>query len=386
MPRSEIYESIVSKDEKYVMQNYTRQPIALKRGDGAVVYDVDGNQYIDCLAGIAVNNVGHCHPYVVHAIKKQAEQLIHVSNLYYTEIQTELAEKLVELTEMDRIFFCNSGAEAIESAMKLARSVSNKTDFVATEQSFHGRTMGSLSVTHKEKFRRPFTPLIQGATFVPYNDSQAIAESITKNTAAVIIEPIQGEGGVNIPSGDYLREVRKICDDTDTLLIFDEVQTGFGRTGEWFCKQHSGVQPDIMAMAKAMGGGFPMGAIASKKGITFDKGEHASTFGGNPLACAASLGAIKAIEEESLVQHSKELGDYFVERLKSLSREDVVDVRGQGLMIGVELKSGCKDILNYARENGVLLNCTSDSVLRLVPPLVITREQIDRVVDIIEQA
>jgi acetylornithine/N-succinyldiaminopimelate aminotransferase len=384
--RSETYESIVSRDEKYVMQNYTRQPIALKKGEGAVVYDVDDNQYIDCLAGIAVNNVGHCHPNVVNAIKKQSEQLIHVSNLYYTQIQTQLAEKLVELTEMDRIFFCNSGAEAIESAMKLARSVSKKTDFVAAEQSFHGRTIGSLSVTHKEKFRKPFAPLIEDVNFVPYNDSQAVADSITDNTAAVIVEPIQGEGGVNIPSNDYLKELRKICDDTGTLLIFDEVQTGFGRTGEWFCKQHSGVQPDIMAMAKAMGGGFPIGAIASKEGITFDKGEHASTFGGNPLSCAASLGAIRAIEDDSLVQRSKELGDYFVERLKNISRDDVVEVRGRGLMIGMELKSDCKKILNYARENGVLLNCTSDSVLRIVPPLVITSEQIDKVVDVIEQA
>ncbi|ADI74899.1 acetylornithine and succinylornithine aminotransferase [Methanohalobium evestigatum Z-7303] len=386
MPGSETYESIVSRDEKYVMQNYTRQPIALKKGEGAVVYDVDDNQYIDCLAGIAVNNVGHCHPNVVNAIKKQSEQLIHVSNLYYTQIQTQLAEKLVELTEMDRIFFCNSGAEAIESAMKLARSVSKKTDFVAAEQSFHGRTIGSLSVTHKEKFRKPFAPLIEDVNFVPYNDSQAVADSITNNTAAVIVEPIQGEGGVNIPSNDYLKELRKICDDTGTLLIFDEVQTGFGRTGKWFCKQHSGVQPDIMAMAKAMGGGFPIGAIASKEGITFDKGEHASTFGGNPLACAASLGAIRAIEDDSLVQRSKELGDYFVERLKNISRDDVVEVRGRGLMIGMELKSDCKKILNYARENGVLLNCTSDSVLRIVPPLVITSEQIDKVVDVIEQA
>ncbi|WP_292488002.1 acetylornithine transaminase [Methanohalobium sp.] len=386
MPGSETYESIVSRDEKYVMQNYTRQPIALKKGDGAIVYDVDDNQYIDCLAGIAVNNVGHCHPNVVNAIKKQSEQLIHVSNLYYTQIQTQLAEKLVELTGMDRIFFCNSGAEAIESAMKLARSVSKKTDFVAAEQSFHGRTMGSLSVTYKEKFKKPFAPLIEDVNFVPYNDSQAVADSITDNTAAVIVEPIQGEGGVNIPSNDYLKKLRKICDDTGTLLIFDEVQTGFGRTGEWFCKQHSGVQPDIMAMAKAMGGGFPIGAIASKEGITFDKGEHASTFGGNPLACAASLGAIKAIEDDSLIQRSKKLGDYFVERLKNISRDDIVEVRGRGLMIGMELESDCKKILNYARENGVFLNCTSDSVLRIVPPLVITSEQIDRVVDVIEQA
>ena len=380
------YVSIVKKDAQYVMQTYTRQPMALHSGSGAVVVDTTGKEYVDCVAGIAVNNVGHCHPRVVEAIKQQAERLIHVSNLYYTEVQADLAEQLVSLSSMNRAFFCNSGTEAVEAAMKLARVSTKKTDFVAADNSFHGRTMGALSVTHKEMYRTPFEPLVRNVTFVPYNNADAIAGAITKDTAAVILEPIQGEGGINVPSDDYLRTVREICDDTDTFLIFDEVQTGFGRTGKWFCKEHFGVEPDIMTMAKALGGGFPMGAIVAKDDISFGKTEHASTFGGNPLACAASLGAIDAIREENLVERSEKMGEYFKARLESLVRDDVVQVRGRGLMIGVELNTKCTDIVDHARENGVLLNCTSDFVIRIAPPLVITKEQIDTVVNVIEQA
>ncbi|HJH29628.1 MAG TPA: acetylornithine transaminase [Methanosarcinaceae archaeon] len=379
------FELIVKKDAQYVMQTYTRQPMALESGSGSVVFDTTGKEYVDCVAGIAVNNVGHCHPRVVKAIKQQAERLIHVSNLYYTEVQANLAEQLISITGMSRAFFCNSGAEAVEAAMKLARITTKKTDFVAADYSFHGRTMGALAVTHKEIYRSPFEPLVKDATFVPYNDAEAVANAITKNTAAVILEPIQGEGGINVPSDDYLKEVREVCDDAGTLLIFDEVQTGFGRTGKWFCKEHFGVEPDIMTMAKALGGGFPMGAIVARDDITFGKSEHASTFGGNPLACAASLGAIEAIREEKLVERSNEMGKYFAKRLVTLTRDDVVEVRGRGLMIGVELNTNCADIVDYAREHGVLLNCTSDSVIRIAPPLVITKEQIDMVVDVIEQ-
>ena len=380
------FEKINQIDSDCVMQTYTRQPIALVKGWGSVVSDIEGREYIDCVAGIAVNNVGHCHPAVVESIKKQAEQLIHVSNLYYTPPQAMLAEKLVSITGMDRIFFCNSGTEAVEAAMKLARTRTGRKNFVSTYGAFHGRSMGALSLTHKEAYRNPFRPLVENVDFVPYNDPEAISESVDRDTAAVIIEPIQGEAGVNIPSPGYLQEVCRICDENDALLIFDEVQTGFGRTGTWFCRQHSGVLPDIMTMAKAMGGGFPMGAIASREDISFGKGEHASTFGGSPLACAASLAAIGAIEDENMLERCTRLGEYFMSRLKEMSRDDILDVRGAGLMIGVELGADCGDIVSYGRENGVLLNCTSDSVLRLVPPFVITEEQIDTVVDIIEQA
>ncbi len=384
--RSSSQEAVIQKDAKYVMQNYGRQQLVLESGEGCIVRDIDGREYIDCVAGIAVNNVGHSHPKLVEAIKKQAEKMIHVSNLYYTAPQAELAEKLVKITGMSRVFFCNSGTEAVEAAMKLARVKTGKTEFVAVEHAFHGRTMGALSITYKEIYRNPFKPLVQEEKFVTGNDAEAVANAITDRTAAVIIEPIQGEGGINIPSDAYLREVRRICDETGTLLIFDEVQTGFGRTGKWFCKEHSGVQPDIMTMAKAMGGGFPMGAIAAREGIAFERGQHAATFGGNPLACAAALASMDIIEKEDLLRNATEMGDYFMSRLKKISLKGVVDVRGRGLMIGVELDRKCADIVDFALQNGVLLNCTSEKVLRIAPPLIITKEQIDSVVAVLEQA
>ncbi len=380
------YDEIVRKYEKHIFQTYTRQPLAIKSARGAVVTDVNGKEYIDCVAGIAVNNVGHCHPSVVNAIKRQAEQLIHVSNLYYTQNQADLAEELTGLMGMDRVFFCNSGAEAVEGALKLARKASGKKEFIATENAFHGRTRGALSVTHKEKYRKPFEPLAP-AVFVPYNDADAIRAAINENTAGVILEPIQGEGGVIIPSDDYLKEVRKLCDETGILLILDEVQTGFGRTGKWFAREHSGVKPDIMTTAKAMGGGFPMGAMLAREEVAanFGRGDHASTFGGNPLACAAALANIEVIKKEGLVKRSEELGNYLIRKLESLDRDYVKEIRGRGLMIGMELSIKCDDIVNKARERGVLLNCTSESVLRFVPPLTITKEQLDKAVSVLDE-
>ncbi len=380
------YDEIVQKYEKYIFNTYTRQPIAIKSARGAVITDVDGKEYIDCVAGIAVNNVGHCHPSVVKAIKLQAESLIHVSNLYYTEKQAVLAEELVKLTGMDRVFFCNSGAEAVEGALKLARKASGKKEFIATEHAFHGRTRGALSVTHKEKYRKPFEPLAP-AVFVPYNDASAIRKAIHENTAGVILEPIQGEGGVIIPSDEYLKEVRELCDETDTLLILDEVQTGFGRTGKWFAKEHSRVEPDIMTTAKAMGGGFPMGAMLAQENVAanFGRGDHASTFGGSPLACSAALANIDVIKKEGLVKRSEELGKYLIKKLSSLNKDYVMEIRGKGLMVGMELSLKCDDIVNKARERGVLLNCTSESVLRFVPPLIITKEQLNTVVEMLDE-
>jgi acetylornithine/N-succinyldiaminopimelate aminotransferase len=376
--------AVIDKDDMYVIQTYTRQPIVIAKGKGATVWDINGREYIDCVAGIAVNNVGHCHPKVVSAIKEQAERLIHTSNLYYTEIQAELAEKIASLTNLDKVFFCNSGTEAVEAALKLARKASNKKDFIAAHGSFHGRSMGALSVTSKEKYRKSFEPLIPGVKFVPYGDSEAIKNAITPKTAAVILEPIQGEGGVNVPSDGYLRAVRQICDDSDTLLIFDEIQTGFGRTGRWFASMHWEVQPDIMVLAKAIAGGLPMGVMVAKENVAkkFQKGDHASTFGGNPLVCAASLGAIDAIEE-GLIDRSTKLGKYFIEKLGELRHEYIKEVRGKGLMIGMELKMDGSSIIDKARDRGVLLNCISENVIRFSPPLVITKEQIDRVVEVL---
>jgi acetylornithine/N-succinyldiaminopimelate aminotransferase len=338
------------------------------------------------VAGIAVNNVGHCHPAVVEAIKQQAEELIHVSNLYYTEQQALLAEELVNLTEIERVFFCNSGTEAVEGALKLARKATGKKEFIAAEHAFHGRTRGALSVTHKEKYRKPFEPLAP-AVFVPYNDADAIRAAITEDTAGVILEPVQGEAGVIIPSDGYLREVREICDETKTLLILDEVQTGFGRTGKWFAREHSGIKPDIMTLAKAMGGGFPMGAMLAREDVAanFGRGDHASTFGGNALSCAAALANIEVIKKEKLVARSGELGVYLMKKLKALDKDYVKEIRGKGLMVGMELSIKCEDIVSRSRELGVLLNCTSESVLRFVPPLTITREQLDAVVGVIDE-
>ena len=379
------YDEIVGKFDKYIFNTYTRQPLAIKKASGAVVTDVNGKEYIDCVAGIAVNNVGHCHPAVVEAIKRQAEQLIHVSNLYYTEQQALLAEQLVNLTDMDRVFFCNSGAEAVEGALKLARKATGKKEFIAAEHAFHGRTRGALSVTHKEKYRKPFEPLAP-AVFVPYNDADSIRAAITEDTAGVILEPIQGEAGVIIPSDGYLMEVREICDETGALMILDEVQTGFGRTGKWFAREHSGIKPDIMTLAKAMGGGFPMGAMLAREDVAanFGRGDHASTFGGNVLSCAAALANIEVIKKEKLVARSRESGAYLMKKLKELNKDYVTEIRGKGLMVGMELSIKCEDIVSKARERGVLLNCTSDSVLRFVPPLSITREQLDKTVEVLD--
>jgi acetylornithine/N-succinyldiaminopimelate aminotransferase len=380
------YDEIVEKFERFIFNTYTRQPIAIKKAQGAVVTDINGKEYIDCVAGIAVNNVGHCHPSVVDAIKKQAEQLIHVSNLYYIEQQALLAEELVKLTGMDRVFFCNSGAEAVEGALKLARKASGKKEFIAAEHAFHGRTRGALSVTHKEKFRKAFEPLAP-AKFVTYNDADAIREAINEDTAGVILEPIQGEAGVIIPSHDYLKEVREICHETDTLLILDEVQTGFGRTGKWFAGEHSGIKGDITTIAKAMGGGFPMGAMLAREDVAaaFVRGDHASTFGGNALSCSAALANIDVITKEKLVERSEELGKYLVKKLEDLNKDYVKEIRGKGLITGMELSIKCENIVNIAREQGVLLNCTSESVLRLVPPLTITKEQLDKVVGVLDE-
>ena len=381
-------EGAMAKDARHVFQTYGRQPIVIVRGQGARVWDADGREYVDCVAGIAVNNLGHCHPKVVAAIQEQAAKLMHTSNLYYNELQPELAGKLTQIAGMDRAFFCNSGAEAIEAALKLARKYTENTGFIATEHCFHGRTMGALSITHKEKYRKPFEPLVPGASFVPYGSADAVRDEIDADTAAVILEPVQGEGGVNIPQRDYLKEVRKICDRAGIALIFDEVQTGMGRTGKWFGKDHFGVQPDIMCVAKGVAGGFPMGVLLAtdEAAAAFGKGDHASTFGGSPLACAAALGTLRAMEEEHLVERSRDMGNYMRNELAKKCKQDFVDhVRGLGLMIGVQLKQEGNALVDQARAKGALINVASDTVIRLVPPFVITKDEINRVVDIVSQ-
>lgn len=379
-------EEVIAKESQYYMPVFKREPLVIKRGRGAIVSDIDGNDYIDCVAGIAVNNIGHCHPHVVNAIKAQAEELIHTSNLYYTEIQALLAERITKLTGMERCYLTNSGAESTESAMKLARRVTGKKDYISTKNAFHGRTMGSLSVTWKETIRQPFEPLINNVTFVDYGDADVISGAVTTDTAAVIVEPIQGEGGVNVPPDDYLVAVRELCTERDVVLIVDEVQTGFARTGKWFACEHANVVPDIMILAKAMGGGFPVGAMMSRDSCQFMLGDHGGTQSGSPLACAAALATIDVIESEDLVEQSRLKGELLKKLLSNLESPDTVDIRGKGLMVGYELSRPVRFIVDCARENGVLLNNTSENVLRFVPPLVITKEQIQTAITVIERA
>jgi acetylornithine/N-succinyldiaminopimelate aminotransferase len=381
-------QEIMDLDKKFVMQTYGRQPLALSHGKGAEVWDVEGNSYIDCFAGIAVNNVGHAHPKVALSICHQAQRMIHCSNVYYTQEQVELAKLLTQVSPHDRVFFANSGAEANEGAIKLARKFTGKGEIIATDNSFHGRTLATVTATGQEKYKAPFKPLPGGFKHVPYGDITAMSQAITEETAAILLEPIQGEGGIIIPPEGYLKDVENLCKKHDILLILDEVQTGFGRTGEMFASEISGVKPDITTIAKAMAGGYPMGAILANERIAaaFQPGDHGSTFGGNPLGCVAAKASIEAILDENLVQKSKEMGGYFKSQLETLKEKHsmVKDVRGYGLMIGMELDINCGEIVNEARKNGLLINCTADKVLRFVPPLVIKKEQLDKVVAVLD--
>jgi acetylornithine/N-succinyldiaminopimelate aminotransferase len=374
-------DDLMKRESEAIIQTYARQKVVLVRGSGAKVWDSDGKEYLDFVAGIAVNNVGHCHPAVVQAIKRQAETLIHTSNLYYTENQVLLAEELKKLTGMKRAYFCNSGAESVEAALKLTRRATGKSKIVSAVGSFHGRTLGALGATYKAIYREPFRPLNE-AEFVPYNDPEALKAAVTKETGAVILEPVQGEAGVYVPDIDYLRAARQVCDDAHALLIFDEVQTGFGRTGRWFGKEHSGVQPDIMTLAKALAGGLPMGAMLASESVSeaFQKGDHGSTFAGGALVSAAALASIDAIRSENLVQRSEELGAYMRSEMERLEPQQV---RGLGLMIGLDLDADCKQVVQKALDRGVILNNTGEHTLRFIPPLVVTKEQIDRVVKVL---
>jgi len=382
-------EEIIALDKEYVMQTYGRQPLALKEGKGAVVWDVEGRPYIDCVAGIAVNNVGHAHPNVVEAISKQAHKLIHTSNIYYTEEQVRLAELLVKVSPHQKAFFCNSGAEANEGAIKLARKYTGKGEIIAMENSFHGRTITTITATGQHKYKKNFGPLTPGFKHVPYGDVEAVREAITHKTAAVLVEPIQGEGGIIIPPEGYLEELKKVCHENDVLLIFDEVQTGFGRTGEMFASQTFKVAPDITTLAKAIAGGFPMGAVLASEevGNAFEPGDHAATFGGGPLACAAALASIQTIQDEGLLAQSRSRGECFKTQLKDLFQEYgmVEDVRGRGMMLGMEMGMPCASMVDEMRQQGVLVNCTAGNVLRFVPPLVITTEQINEVTDSLDE-
>ena len=385
---------IAALTDKYVARTYARIPIALVRGKGTRVWDADGKEYLDFLAGIAVNNLGHCHPAIVRAIREQSKKLLHVSNLYHILPQSELARELCHHSFAERVFFCNSGAEANEAAIKLVRrygleKLGGKYEILSTHNSFHGRTLATLTATGQEKIRAGYDPLPTGFRQVPYNDLAAIEEAIDeKKTAAILVEPIQAEGGVNVPDEAYMRGLRELCDQRGILLIFDEVQTGMGRTGTLFGYEHFAIKPEIMTLAKALGGGLPLGAMLAREEIatSFGPGSHASTFGGNPVACSAGLVVMQTLLGGAL-KNCLQMGQYFVKGLEALQKRFsfIREVRGKGLMIGMELEIEGSKVADSCMQEGLLLNCTAYKVLRFVPPLTIKRNEIDRGLDILEK-
>lgn len=378
---------------KYLMQTYTRQPVSIVRGRGAKVYDLEGREYLDFVGGIAVNVLGHGHPDLVQAIQRQAAQLIHTSNLYYTEPQVKLARLLVDHSFADRVFFCNSGAEANEAAIKLARRYGHehhgpdRFEVITMKNSFHGRTLATLTATGQEKVQKGFEPLMPGFAYAPFNDFGALESMVTEKTAAIMLEPIQAEGGVYVADRDYLKSLRALCTQRDILLIFDEIQTGMGRTGTFFAHEQLGVKPDIMTLAKGLAGGVPIGACLAKESAAaaFTPGVHASTFGGNPLACAAALAVCRVLLEGRVLDQARRMGEYLTKELAGCKERHriVKDVRGLGLLQGLELEVDARAVVADALARGVLINAATDRVLRFVPPLVITQPEVDKLIELL---
>ena len=391
MPTEELKQAAA----RYLMQTYTRQPLAIARGRGTKVYDFEGREYLDFVGGIAVNILGHGHPDLVQAIQRQAAQLIHTSNLYYTDPQVKLAQVLVDHSFADKVFFCNSGAEANEAAVKLARRYSHdkygagRFEIVSMKNSFHGRTMATLTATGQDKIQKGYEPLLPGFHHVAFNSLEELTEAVTDKTAAIMLEPIQGEGGVHVADREYLRQVRDLCTKRDVLLIFDEVQTGMGRTGTLFAYEQLGVQPDIMTLAKGLGGGMPIGACLATDSVAqaFSPGSHASTFGGNPLACAAGLAVCRVLLEGQVLDQARQMGEYFAKGLADCKeRHRVVrEVRGLGLLRGMELAMEGTVVVSECLARGILINGTSAHVLRFVPPLIISQPDIDRLIETLGQ-
>ena len=381
---------IIKAEEDYFVNTFTRQPIVLDHGKGLKVVDIEGKEYLDFFAGIAVNALGHDHPRLVEAIRKQAEKLIHISSLYYNEPAIEFAKQLVDLTCFDKIFYSNSGAESNEGALKLAIKYTGKSEVISTTHSFHGRTLLTVTATGQPKYKEPYLKnLPQGFKEVPYNDIEAIKEAITDETAAIIVEPIQGEGGINIPDPDYLPEIEKLCKENGIVFIVDEVQTGFGRCGKLFAHEIFGVKPDIMTVAKGIGGGVPMGAFLATDELAsgFEPGDHGTTFGGGPLVCAAAKATLDSLIDENLIDNCVEMGEYLKEQLKGLKdKHDIIkEVRGYGLLIGVELTKDGGEYVDKMREKGFLINCTAGNVLRFAPPLIVTKEEIDQLIETLDE-
>jgi acetylornithine/N-succinyldiaminopimelate aminotransferase len=388
-------QTMMMLSEKCIAHTYARYPIVLVRGKGTRVWDVEGKEYLDFVAGLAVCNLGHCHPKVVKAVQDQAARLIHVSNFYYIEPQIKLASLLCQHSFAEKVFFCNSGAEANEGAIKLARKFAKEKtggeryEVITMEGSFHGRTLGTLTATAQEKYHKGYAPLMPGFKYVPFSDIEAVRKAIDSKTCAIMLEPIQGEGGVNIPSEGYLKALREICDEKGILLIFDEVQVGMGRTGKLFAYEHEGAEPDLMTLAKSLAGGVPIGALLIKGqfGETFVPGDHASTFGGNPLATSAGIAAVSAMMEEGMLKNCQEVGAYFLTKLEKIQKTFafIKEVRGRGLIVGMELKIEGGSIVKEMMQRGILINCTMGNVLRFLPPLIVTKEEVDQVVTNLEE-
>lgn len=380
----------------HLMNTYARQPVSFVKGEGVWLYDAEGNRYLDALAGVAVNGLGHAHPKLVKAISEQAAKLIHVSNVYHINEQEQLADKLCEISGMDKVFFCNSGCEANEASIKLARLYGHNKgiknpEIIVMEKAFHGRTLATLSATGNRKTQAGFEPLVSGFVRVPYDDVEAVKQVAVNNpnVVAILVEPVQGEGGINIPhdAKGYLEQLRAICDANGWLLMVDEVQTGIGRTGTWFAFQHTNILPDVMSLAKGLGSGVPIGACVAR-GVaaeTFTYGKHGSTFGGNPLATAAGIATLSIIEEDDLRAHAKAMGDVICNGFRAalVNETGVVAVRNAGLMIGVELDRPCGDLVKRALAEKVLINVTADKVIRLLPPLVINQVEAEQLVAIL---
>ena len=375
-----------------IMNTYGRQDVAFARGEGTYLWDTDGKKYLDALGGIAVCTLGHAHPAVTKAISEQAARLIHTSNIYRIPAQEALADKLCKVSDMENVFFGNSGAEANEAAIKLARLFGhNKNiqipEIIVTDNSFHGRTLATLSATGNRKIHAGFEPLVHGFIRVPYNDLDAIRQvaNNSKNVVAILVEPIQGEGGINIPDSEYLNGIRSLCDENDWLMMLDEIQTGMCRTGKWFAHQHNNIKPDVMTLAKSLGNGIPIGAcLASGKAASlFKPGNHGSTYGGNPLACHVALNVINALQDMNANQQAKDMGNYLLtEFKKQLSDNDgVTDIRGSGLMMAIQLDRPCADLVAQSIEHGLLINVTANNVIRLLPPLIISKTEADELVE-----
>ncbi len=382
-------DEIKNKCDKYIMNTYGRQPIVLDHGHNQKVYDTDGNEYLDFFAGVAVNNLGQTNNQVVEALQKQAEKMMHCSNIYYNEPAANLSEKLAEITKLDKVFFSNSGAEANEAAIKLARKYTKKENIITAVDSFHGRTMLTVTATGQDQYKLPFKPLPPGFKHVPFNDIDAIKEIIDDNTAAIMLEVVQGEGGINVASKEYIKEVEKICKENKILLIIDEVQTGIGRCGEILASQIYDIKPDVVSLAKGLGSGFPIGATLATEEVSkgFEPGDHGSTFGGNPLACAVGNATLEVIKEDKILENTQTVGQYLQDQLKELKEKYnfIVDIRGLGLLQGAELNFEGGEIVDKMREKGILINCTAGKVLRFAPPLTITKSDVDTMIKALDE-